>query len=115
MSKCKLSCDFGYKKKSNCNICSCNCVNEENYFEEMKNAFTLLNTKSKGNATKFCRKPCKLGYTKDELNCYKCECVEDFILKLSESKKELTTTTTISTTLTTTISTETNDDENCSV
>lgn len=73
--ECGLQCDFGYKRDANgCEMCACQCVTEENYFDEIKNAFrvSLLNESSR-----FCRKPCKLGYIKDQFNCFRCECVED--------------------------------------
>lgn len=74
MRDCHLRCDFGYKRDANgCETCACQCVNEENYFDEVKNAFrvSMVNESSQ-----FCRKPCKLGYIKDQFNCFRCECVE---------------------------------------
>lgn len=78
LKNCFTNCDFGYKRdKNNCELCECNCVNEENYFEAIKNAFLS----SQQNKSQFCKRPCKLGYYKDEYNCFKCECLEDYLPK----------------------------------
>lgn len=43
----------------------------------MKLVFSSTNYRNNFNSTNFCRKPCKLGYAKDENNCFKCQCLED--------------------------------------
>lgn len=95
IKSCNLKCDFGYKRKNNCEICSCNCVNEENFFDEIKNTFLILNSKKPALNANFCKKPCKLGYIKDEFNCFKCECIEDSFYKLITTPSVSTTTTSL--------------------
>jgi hypothetical protein len=80
MANCRLNCDFGYKRINNCETCACNCVNEMNYIEEMKKS---LMTASYKQSNSFCQKSCRFGFVKNELNCYKCECIEESIAKLA--------------------------------
>lgn len=73
MTICNLKCEFGFKlDENNCETCSCNCINEENFFEQTKNFFNIFK-----NTKKICSKSCRLGYIKDENNCFKCQCLED--------------------------------------
>lgn len=73
MNMCSLKCEFGFKlDHNNCETCVCNCVNEENFFEETKKFFNIFQ-----NNKKICTKSCKLGYVKDDYNCFKCQCIED--------------------------------------
>lgn len=77
ISTCSLKCDFGYQINENkCETCSCNCVNEENFFDQMRITYNFYK-----NTNRFCAKQCKLGYVKDEKNCFKCQCLEDNLIK----------------------------------
>lgn len=74
MNKCSLKCDFGYKRKFGCDICECKCVNEYNFYMEMK--YELINN-TQNMTTKFCNKICPYGYEKNEFDCYKCSCLKE--------------------------------------
>ena len=82
IKSCTLTCDFGYEKKDNCELCKCNCVNENNYFEEVKSAFAMITNSSALKTSKFCQKTCKFGYLKDEQGCYKCSCIESSVVRM---------------------------------
>jgi hypothetical protein len=67
LNECKLDCAFGLKKKFGCTVCECNCLNEYNYFNELKN----FDNSNKMN----CNKNCVYGFEKDQNECFKCECL----------------------------------------
>ena len=104
MKDCKLNCDFGYIIRDNCETCRCNCVNEDNYFKEIRKSFQLENTRVK--STQFCKKSCILGYTKDDFGCFKCSCIEDLLASQTKSQPPQTSTTTTLTTTTLTATKE---------
>jgi hypothetical protein len=59
LKSCNLNCAFGYKIQDNCEICSCMCVNEDNYFQEMRKSHQLETSKTR--TSQFCKKSCVLG------------------------------------------------------
>ena len=83
MRNCSLACEFGFERKeNNCELCKCNCVNEMNYFDEVKRAFAMVTNGSETQANKFCQKTCKFGYLKDDQGCYKCDCIESSVVRM---------------------------------
>lgn len=72
MAKCNLNCDFGYKRKHGCDVCECKCLNEFNYFDEMR---------SVTNSTNKCKKLCPYGYAKNEFDCFECRCLNEESIK----------------------------------
>ena len=80
MSKCTRKCDFGYQRKFGCDVCECKCVNEYNFYAEMK--YEIINN-TQNMTTKFCNKICPYGYEKNEYDCYKCSCLKESTLSNS--------------------------------